>query len=78
VAVKVTEVPAHIGLADAPIVILTAAVAVTLIVTVLEVAGLPVGQLILEVSTQVTASLFNGIYENVELFVPAFTPFTFH
>ena len=78
VAVKVTDVPEHTGLADAAIDTLTGTVGSTVIVTVLDVAGLPVAQVLFEVSIQVTASVFTGIYENVELLVPAFTPFTFH
>jgi hypothetical protein len=43
-----------------------------------EVAGLPVAHVASEVSTQVTTSPLTGAYEYVGLFVPAFTPFTFH
>ena len=60
VAVKVTEVPEQTGLAEAAIEMLTGRLGFTVIVTVLEVAGLPVAQVALEVRTQVTASLFRG------------------
>ena len=56
----------------------TTGAGITAIVIALDVAGLPVGQTTLEVSTQVTASRFTGIYEKVELLVPALTVFTFH
>ena len=62
VAVKVTEVPAQTGLFEAAIDTLTGSIGFTVMVTVFEVAGLPVGQVALEVSTTVTASLFAGIY----------------
>ena len=54
VAVKVTGVPAHTGLADAPTDTLTGRFDVTVIVIAFEEAGLPVTQPRLEVSTQVT------------------------
>ena len=78
VAVKVTEVPVQTGFAEGVMETLTGNNEVTAIVTVLDVAGLPDGHPIFEVSTQVTASLFTGIYEKVELLVPALTVFTFH
>jgi len=58
VAVKVTLVPAQIVVADAEILILTGRFGFTVMVTVLDVAGLPVAQVALEVNTQVTTSLF--------------------
>ena len=61
VAVKVTEVPEQTGLAEAETDTLTGSSGLTDMVTVFEVAGLPVGQVALEVSTQVTRSLFVGI-----------------
>ena len=61
VAVKVTEVPAHTGLAEAEIDTFTASSGLTVMVTVFEVAGLPVGQPALEVKTQVIASAFAGV-----------------
>jgi hypothetical protein len=56
--VKVTLVPEQTGLADAAIETLTGKFGFTVIVTVFDVAGLPVGQVTLEVSTQVIRSLF--------------------
>ena len=61
VAVKVTDVPAHIGLAEAEIDTLTGSSGLTVIVTVFEVAGLPVAQVAFEIRTQVTASLLAGL-----------------
>ena len=58
---KVTEVPAQTGLAEAEIDTLTGSIGFTVMVTVFEVAGLPVGQLAFEVKTQVIASLFAGV-----------------
>ena len=60
VAVKVTEVPAQTGLADAAIEILTGKFGLTVMVNVFEVAGLPVAQVAFEVKMQVTASVFRG------------------
>jgi hypothetical protein len=52
VAVKVTEVPVQIAPAGtAAILTLTGSIALTVIVMVLDVAGLPVTQLALEVIT---------------------------
>jgi hypothetical protein len=61
VAVKVTEVPTQTGLDDAAIVTLAGRFELTVIVTVLDVAGLPVTHVAFEVSTQLTASLFAGV-----------------
>ena len=61
VAVKVTWVPAQTGLAEGAIVTLTGSWGFTVMVTVLDVAGLPVAQVTLLVSTQLTASLLTGI-----------------
>ena len=58
VAVKVTEVPAQTGSAEAPMVTLTGRFGLTIMLIVFEVAGLPVAQVAFEVSTQVTISLF--------------------
>ena len=60
VAVKVTEVPAHTGLAEAAIVKLTGSSGLTVMVKELDVAGLPVTQTAFEVRTQVTTSLLTG------------------
>ena len=61
VAEKVTEVPAQTGFADVPIETLTGRFGFTVMVTVLDVAGLPVGQVAFEVKRQVIASLPPGI-----------------
>ena len=61
VAVKVTDVPAQTGLADAAMVTLTGSSGFTVMVTVLELAGLPMVHVSLDVSTQVTALPFEGI-----------------
>ncbi len=60
VAVYVTDVPEHTGLEDAEIETLTGRFGFTIILTVFEVAGFPVGQVALEVRTQETASLLSG------------------
>ena len=60
---KVTEVDGQTGFADAVIDTLTGRFGLTVMVTILEVAGLPVAQVAFEVRTQVTASLFAGAYE---------------
>ena len=79
VAVNVTEVPAQTGLFVAEIDTLTGSSGFTVIVTVFEVAGLPVGQIALEVSTTLTASLFAGTYAQVALVAPGtFNALTFH
>jgi hypothetical protein len=51
VAVKVTEVPAHIGLDEAAIDTLTGRFGLTVITTSLDVAGLPVAQVRLDAIT---------------------------
>jgi hypothetical protein len=58
--VKVTELPAQTGLAEAVIETLAVTIGLTVIVTVFDVAGLPVGQVELEVITTYTASPFTG------------------
>ena len=78
VAVKVTLVPEHILLADAPIVTLTGRFGLTVMTTVLDVAGLPVAQVALDVSITVTWSLLTGVYVKLVLLGPVFTPFTCH
>ena len=62
VAVKVTEVPAHTGFADAPIETLTGNAGFTVMVMAFEGAGLPVVHVAFEVSTQVITSPFKGTY----------------
>ena len=61
VAVNVTAVPEHTGLAPANTVTLTGKFGFTVIVTVSEVAGEPVAQVALDVNTQVTASELLGV-----------------
>jgi hypothetical protein len=60
VAVKVTEVLAQTGLAEAATDTLTGRLGFTNMVTVFEVAGLPVGQVALEVKIQLIVLLFAG------------------
>ena len=60
VAEKMTEVPAQTGLFDGEIETLTGRLGLTTIVTVFEVAGLPVTHMALDVRMQVTASAFDG------------------
>jgi hypothetical protein len=61
VAVKVTEVPAHTGLADGAMATLTGKTGFTVMVTELEVAGLPVEQARVEVMTTYTTSPLTGV-----------------
>jgi hypothetical protein len=61
VAVNVTGVAAQTGLAEAKIETLTGKLALTVMVTILEVAGLPVAQTALEVRTTSTWSLLAGL-----------------
>ena len=63
VAVKVTEVPAQTGFTEGVTDTLTGSSGFTFMVTAFDVAGLPLGQVALEVSTQITASLLIGTYE---------------
>ena len=56
-----TEVPEHTGFAEGETDTLTGSNGFTVMVTVFDVAGLPVGQVALEVKTQVIASLFDGV-----------------
>ena len=62
-AEKVTALPAQTGLADGETQTLTGRFGLTVIVTAADVAGLPVAQVALEVSIQVTASLLIGTKE---------------
>ena len=63
VAVNVTEVPAHIVVAEAAILTPAGRIELTVIVTILELAGFVVAHSAFEVSTTATRSLFNGVYE---------------
>jgi hypothetical protein len=77
--VKVTDVPVQIGLADGAIVTLTGRFVLTVIVIVLDVAGLPVAQVAFEVRTHVTRFPFaRAELVYVLLFVPTFPPLSFH
>jgi hypothetical protein len=58
--VKVTDVPAQTGLAEALTDTLTGSSGLTVMATTFEVAGLPLAQVAFELSTQEIASLFNG------------------
>ena len=79
VAEKVTEVPAHTGFADAATEMLTGRIGLTVMVTVSDVAGLPLLQVSLEVRLQVISSPFIGINSYVALVAPGtLVPFTFH
>ena len=74
---NVTEDPAHT--VDELAVTVTVGSAFTVTVTLLEVAGLPAAQMFEEFIMQVTTFPFvKDEDENVELFVPVFTPFTCH
>jgi hypothetical protein len=63
VGVKVTEVPAQTGFAEAAMETLTGWFGFTVMVTVLEVAGFPVVQVRLDVIIAYTWSPVTGTYE---------------
>jgi hypothetical protein len=64
VAVKVTDVPAHTGFAEAAIVTLTGRFELTVMVIVFDVAGEPVRQgVAFDVISQVIASLLIRVVE---------------
>ena len=77
-AVKVTEVPAHTGFADAVMVTETGKFWFTVMQIWFEVAGFPVEQLLLEFRLQVMQSPSTGIYVNVLLLPPEAMLFTYH
>lgn len=60
---KVTLVPVQTGLADGAIEMLAGKSGFTVITMAFEVAGLPVSQIAVEVSTLVITLLFAGIKE---------------
>ena len=79
VAVKVTEVPAQTGLAEAETETLTGRLGFTVMVTVFDVEGLPVGQVTFEVRTQLIVLPLAGIKEYVVFVAPGtLVPFNFH
>ena len=79
VAVNVTDVPAQIVVAVAPILTLTGKLGLTVIVMLLLVAVVGAAQVALDIRTTVTTSPLARVAEvKVLLFIPAFTPFTFH
>ena len=79
VAEKVTEDPAHTGLADAATEMLTGRIGFTVMIMVSEVAELPLLQVSLEIRLQVILSPFIGINSYVALVAPGtLVPFTFH
>jgi hypothetical protein len=78
VAVNVTVVPEQTGLAEADTDTLAGKIELTVIVMLLDVAGLPVIQAAFEVMVQVTISPFSGVNANDVLLVPEFMPLTFH
>ena len=78
-AVNVTLVKGQMVVAVALMLTLAGRFGFTVMVMVLEVAGLPVAHAALDVSTQVTRSpLFNVVLENDAEFTPTFAPLIFH
>ena len=76
---KVTLNPAQEGFEDAATDTLTGRLGLTVIVTELDVAGLPETQLAFEVITHVTISpLARLLFKYVELLAPTLIPFSFH
>ena len=75
---KITEVPVQTGLAEAAIERLTGSKGFTTMLIVFEVAELPEGQEIFDVSTQVMASPLTGMFDHEVLFVPTTVPFRCH
>jgi hypothetical protein len=79
VAVKVTEVPVQMVVAEALMLTLTGKFGFTVMVMALDVAGLPVAQVALLVSTQVTTLLFaNVVVVYVGLLLPTAVAPTYH
>ena len=79
VAVKVTEVPAQIVVAEAAILTEAFKIGFTVIVMLFDVAGFPVTQVNEEVNTTVTTSLLaNVVVVKVGLLVPTGEPLTRH
>ena len=65
VAVNVTLVPEQMVVVEADMLILAGRLGFTVIVTVLDVAGLPLMHDAFEVSTQLMTSPFEGSYEKM-------------
>jgi hypothetical protein len=61
VAVKITGIPAQTGFEEAEMLTPTGAYAVTIMMIVLDVAGLPVAQGLLEVSLHIMVSPLVGV-----------------
>lgn len=78
VAVKVTEVPWQMVVAEAAMLTLTGRIGFTVMVTALELAGLPVAQVALEVRVQVTTSPLAKAVLVYETPVPTGVPPTNH
>ena len=79
VAVNVTEVPVQIVVADAAMLTLTGLFGFTVMLTVFEVAGLPVVQVSEDVITQFTASRSTKVaFVYVAPPVPTGAPFRYH
>jgi hypothetical protein len=76
--VKVTGVPVQTGFSLADMVTLTGMSVLTIMMTLLEVAGLPEAQEASEVRIQDTTSPFSGTNAKTGLLVPELTPLTFH
>ena len=81
VAVNVCDSPAQLGFVPVvnAILIVGAITALRVSVMLFDVAVVVLAQLAFDVNTQLTISLSANVeLVNVELFVPAFVPFTFH
>jgi len=78
VAVKVIDDPWQTGLAEALTETEAGRNGLTVIVILLDEAGLPVAQRAFEVNIHNTMSPFTGAYVYWALFVPAGAPLTFH
>ena len=78
-AVNITELPWHTGLADAEIEILTGIGEAETMGMTFEVTGFPpLRQVELEVSIHFTKSPLTGLLLKTGLFVPTGIPLTFH
>ena len=75
---NVTKVPVQTGLAEEVIAILTGSMGFTVDMTGLEVAGLPDGQVALDVRMHETTSPFAGLYVKAGLLNPDGMLLTIH